>query len=299
MNPVQILKEASELGWRASLGIVIANVRHYGWAATIMKVLRRESVSYNFHRNYERGLERLKSEEVDKSGDVFSRPCILIVGALDLPQCKKYRVLQKVEFFNSIGWACHYAHYMDEPRAISYLQFSTALIFYRVPVTAQMDAYLREATRLGVKTFYDIDDPVFSSEIYGENSNLKHLQAHERTHLLEGAVNYRDAMRKVDNLILSTSYLQKVAASEIGKPAYLWRNLADAATLSMVESLPGAGKDVSSGAVVIGYASGSRAHDEDFRVVCEALAETLRKYENVSLRVIGYLVVPPVLRGFQ
>ncbi|MCB1686981.1 MAG: glycosyltransferase [Halioglobus sp.] len=221
------------------------------------------------------------------------------MGALDLPQCKKYRVSQKVEFFGALGWDCYYSHYNDAARAISYLQISTAVIFYRVPSCAQFDEYLEEAARLGIQTFYDIDDPIFSVDVYAENKNLQHLTTHERTHLLASAEDYHGAMRRADSLILSTSYLQALAQTEFGGRTYLWPNLADSATLSIAQNLD-CEKDLSdASSVTIGYASGSRAHDEDFKVVVPALARVLEMYEHVNLQVIGYAVMPPELHRFS
>jgi glycosyltransferase involved in cell wall biosynthesis len=295
MNFRALLAAAYGLGWRTTLTIVSANVRLYGWSATIKKINRRINSQSNLYRNYIHVLERLNIDSVEKSSLLFGKPSILIVGALDLPQCKKYRVLQKVEYFGSRGWSCYYAHYLDEPRVISYLQIATALILYRVPSIPQMDDYLNESKRLGVKTFYDIDDPIFSEAIYSENWNLSHLEPHERTHLLNSVVLYREAMKKVDFLILSTSYLKELASREFQMPVLLWRNLADEATLSMVEDIIKVKKNVSADPIVIGYASGSRAHDEDFRVVVIALKEMLEKYDRLSLLIIGHATIPPEL----
>jgi glycosyltransferase involved in cell wall biosynthesis len=299
MNPKEFLKNISPFKFRASITMVYANVRLYGWPATLSKIVRRLTVSNNFYRQYLQGLERLEIDTVDNGSLLFSTPRILVVGALDLPQCKKYRVLQKVEYFESVGWACSYAHYLDEPRVISNLQISTALIIYRMPSIPLLDDYLYEAKRLGIKTYYDIDDPIFNQSVYSDNTNLKHLDPSERTHLLSDAVRYREAMTKVDALILSTNYLKILAANEFGKPVFLWRNLADSSTLSMVKECRKARDDKQTDSFVIGYASGSRAHDEDFSVVSKALSTILSLNEHVSLRVLGHVVIPPELQIFE
>jgi glycosyltransferase involved in cell wall biosynthesis len=238
-------------------------------------------------------------ENVSPAATLFGRPSIVIIGALDLPQCKKYRVSQKVEYFQSIGWNCHFCHYSDANRAVSYLQISTALIFYRVPSCAQFSEYLEEAKRLGIATFYDIDDPIFNVDVYKENKNLEHIPAHERAHLLASADDYRGAMKRVDALILSTSYLQQLAQEEFGGRTYLWRNLVDSATLSIVANLGHETVERASQRVTIGYASGSRAHDEDFKTVASALAKILEMHDNVDFQVIGYALMPPELERFK
>ena len=286
-------------GVRASLATVTANVKLYGWTATATKVVKRLGVSNHFYGEYIQGLKRQGIDAVDKSSLVFDTPRIFIVGALDLPQCKKYRVLQKIDYFESIGWSCGYAHYLDDSRVVSNLQISTSVIFYRVPAVSLMHDYINEAKRLGVKTFYDIDDPIFNKGVYSENPNLKHLDSNEREHLLNDVARYRDAMTKVDAILLSTNYLKALTAIEFDKPTFLWRNLADSATLSMVNSCRRSRDDRHTKSIVIGYASGSRAHDEDFNVVSAALCSILSRNENVSLRVLGHVTIPHELLAFK
>ena len=300
MTPKILWQKLSRFKWRTSIATLLANIRMYGWSATIRKVLFRVNLLLDGkYRKSTWGRGQDSFEKVSRAADIFVRPTILIVGALDLPQCKKYRVSQKVEFLQSIGWDCYYTHYNDVPRAISYLQISTALIFYRVPNCAQFREYLEESARLGIKTFYDIDDPIFNTAVYAENKNLEHIEPHERAHLLASAEDYRGAMKAVDALILSTSYLQALAQNDFGGRTYLWRNLADAATISIAENTrcERTGDDLTK--VIVGYASGSRAHDEDFNIAATGVAKILELYEHVELQVIGYAVMPPVLERFK
>lgn len=300
MSPDALLSAIRRVRWRSSVATVLANIRLYGWAPTLRKIAFRAKLFLD--RRYRRvslGRGRQSQDNITAAADVFGSPVVLIVGALDLPQCKKYRVSQKVDYFRSIGWECYFSHYSDAYRALSYMQIATALIFYRVPACAEFDDYLEEARRLGLKTFYDIDDPIFNASVYGENKNLEHIEPDERAHLLGSANDYRSAMLKVDARILSTTYLKELAAADLGGPTYLWRNLVDPATLSIVQQLGPQRADNDRGKVIIGYASGSRAHDEDFRVVVPALAVILESYEHVELHVIGYASIPPELNRFK
>ena len=300
MNPVTLWHALGRVRWRPALAAVLANIRLYGWIATARKIgLRAGRYLGRSYRIPTGGRGGENSEIVSRAADLFGRPAITIVGALDLPQCKKYRVSQKVEFFRSLGWNCYYSHYNDGYRAVSYLQYSTAVIFYRVPDCIEFKHYIDEARRLGMRTFYDIDDPIFNQAVYSENKNLEHIASHERAHLLGSASVYRAAMEKVDALILSTTYLKQLAQEDFGRETYVWGNLADAATLSIVQNVrrEQAGRDETK--IIIGYASGSRAHDADFGVASDALVRVLERYPHVELQIIGYAVMPPVLDRFK
>jgi glycosyltransferase involved in cell wall biosynthesis len=300
MTPKTLWHALRRVRWRPALATVLANIRLYGWIATAKKIAFR--MGRHLDRTYRiptggRGGDG--SEIVSSAADLFGRPAITIVGALDLPQCKKYRVSQKVEFFRSLGWNCYYSHYNDGHRTVSYLQFSTAAIFYRVPDCVEFNHYIEEARRLGMRTYYDIDDPIFNLAVYSENKNLEHIASHERAHLLGSAGAYRTAMKKVDAVILSTTYLKQLAREDFGRETYVWRNLADAALLSIVQNVRREQPARNSAKVVIGYASGSRAHDEDFRIAADALVRILELYEHAELQIIGYAVLPPVFDRFK
>lgn len=300
MNPGTLWHALRRIRWRPALAALLANIRLYGFIATARKiVLRAGRFIDSRYRLPTRGRGGEGSEIVKRAPDLFGRPAITIVGALDLPQCKKYRVTQKVEFFRSRGWSCYYSHYNDAHRTFSYLQFSTAVIFYRVPDGIEFNHCIEEARRLGMRTFYDIDDPIFNQAVYGENKNLEHIAAHERAHLLASAGVYRAAMQKVDAVILSTTYLQELAYADFGRETYVWRNLVDAAILSIAQNVRREQSTGDRAGIRIGYASGSRAHDEDFRVASDALVRVLEQYEDVELQIIGYAVMPPVLERFK
>jgi glycosyltransferase involved in cell wall biosynthesis len=300
MNPGTLWHAMRRVRWRTVIAIVSANIRLYGWVATSRKVRLRMRLFFDArYRKSTAGRVRETNEAVNSAAEVFSRPAVLIVGALDLPQCKKYRVSQKVEYFQSMGWDCYYTHYSDKYRAVSYLQIATALIFYRVPNCAEFNEYIQEAARLGIRTFYDIDDPIFNVAVYSENKNLEHIAPHERAHLIASAGDYLQAMKQVDALILSTAYLQELAHNDFESGTYLWRNLVDSATLSIVQNVRRGRNEGDLSKVIVGYASGSRAHDADFNVASHALASILEVYEHVELQVIGYAVMPPALDRFK
>ncbi|MEO1719621.1 MAG: glycosyltransferase [Pseudomonadota bacterium] len=233
--------------------------------------------------------------------DVFSKSQIAIIGDMNLPQCKKYRMLQKLEILEDANHAATHSHWQDLQRATNLLQLATAAIFYRVPAGPEYTYYLEECRRLGVKVIYDLDDPIFSSEIYKANVNLDFLTLAERTHLLSGCASYLMAMRAADHLIGSTPRICDEMRKLTGRPVTLWRNLIDG------EARHAANRTISnatvqespSDRVQIVYASGSRAHEADFRVIGAPLLAHMEAHENVDLHVIGYLELPDAFEKFE
>jgi len=230
---------------------------------------------------------------------LFGTASIALIADLNLPQCKKYRVMQKVEALRDMGLQAHHSHWQDVPRSVNLMQTATHVIFYRVTGTDLFQSYLGEARRLGLGTSYDIDDPVFDEAVYGANRNLAFLPAAERRHLLSQCGEYLAAMRACDNTIVSTPGLRSLAEARTGKPCYLWRNAVDAETLHAAKlALRDQERQTGKSGVVIGYASGSRAHGADFTVAEDAIIELLKRIANVTLTIAGHHEVSPKLAAF-
>lgn len=107
-------------------------------------------------------------------------------------------------------------------------------------------------------------------------------------------------MVKCDGAIVSTPRLaEEVRKMQMG-PVFLWRNGIDAQTEQAIEyAAKNANRPVSVKAgdpLRIVYASGSRAHEADFRTVSDAVLELMQKHANVELHIIGYLELP---EGFE
>jgi glycosyltransferase involved in cell wall biosynthesis len=246
--------------------------------------------------------ELLEQERIDElatpSEKLFNGPLVAIIAELSLPQCKKYRVMQKMEILDRLGVRHDYAAWQDSARAMDLLQYATVAIFYRVPSSEQFSVYLKECHRLGVKTLYDIDDPVFSSAIYAANANLGHLEVAERASLINGCEQFLSAMKQCDHLVGSTPSICRLMGSEAGREALLWRNLLDTETQRFAQR-SGLQEGTVRNAVKIGYASGSRAHEADFRTITRIIVHILEHYAQVELHILGHLNLPDELARFK
>lgn len=243
------------------------------------------------------------TEPTRSAGGVFRSPTVAIIADLNLPQCRKYRVMQKLESMEHMGIRVYFSHWQDTPRSMDMLQTATSAIFYRVQNGGLLESYLAECRRLKITTAYDIDDPIFSRRIYEKNENLNFLTSAEKRSLLESTELYRQALEKCDVAIVSTPRMAQEVEEICLKPAYVWRNAVDQETAAAVQlSISHIGRTsdaLPSKTVTIAYASGSRAHEADFRVVEQALGRILREYPDTRLSVIGHLKLPDSLRVYE
>ena len=269
--------------------------------ATFRKVLAqlsRSETSFDIER-YTRWFERHDIESTSKAGEVLTEPVVAILGALDIPQCKKYRVLQKVEYFSRRDICCEYSDYRDIKRAFSLMQLATVVIFYRIPRGPESDALIGEAQRLGISTYYDIDDPIFDQNAYRANRNLDALPPAERDALLAQTASYRQIMEQVGQVVVSTEEMRELAQRELTlRSVLVWPNLIDGATLNVIEQLPPP-TDKKVDEVLLGYFSGSRAHDADFELIVKSLVELFCLHRGLRLFLGGYAPVPEGLEVYE
>ena len=286
-------------GFLYSIRQTIQSYRHNGFVFTINKI--KEKLFFLNENDLlcstNKWLGKYGIHEKSTIGKtLFSRTTVVIIGALDLPQCKKYRVCQKIELFGNLDIGCNISDYRDIPRCFRLLQLATHVIFYRVPYNSNYKAFLNECRRLGIYTFYDIDDPVFDKKVYLANTNIEFLEEKEKKQLLVNSELYFRAIQQVDKVFVSTPELKKLIEYNIKKPAIIWRNLVDSTGESNAVRLNYARKlECNEKEVVLGYFSGSRAHEADFRVIELALLKTLEQYKSSKLIISGYLELPSSL----
>jgi len=232
----------------------------------------------------------------------FKSPKIALIADLNLDQCKKYRVLQKYEACLNSDIEIEFCHWLDQPRALNMMQLATHVIFYRIPDHEISEAYLNEARRLNLSIIYDLDDPIFNVDVYKTNTGLDFISRAEKLHLLKSSRDYARFMHKCDILISSTPDLKTLMENDFNKPVYLWRNLVDAETHSAAAralNVRQKTRNNKQDTFIIGYMSGSRSHEANFRTANHAIAKIMAEHDHVEMKVVGYLEIPKELEPFK
>lgn len=219
------------------------------------------------------------------------RRSVLIIAELSVPQCAKYRVWQKQEHFNRIGWPCVVVDWHETEAAFSSLQMCTEVIFYRVPARPSVLELVAEARRLGLRPFWEVDDLIFDEPLYRRNSNLATLAPSLRDEVLAGIRLYRQAMLACGRGIASTPVLAQCMRDAGMAEAACIENALDDETLSAAVSLRRE-RDVTIEAPVIVYGSGTKTHDADFATAAPAIERLMQAHPTLRVRIIGDLSLP-------
>ncbi|WP_093995205.1 glycosyltransferase [Octadecabacter ascidiaceicola] len=214
--------------------------------------------------------------------DKDSRRFIAIIGDLNLPQCRKYRVEQLAEFWAGQGVACEFAHFQDLPRVTRLLTRATHMIEYRLQSSPVTEMIRYEARRLRLPIMYDIDDPLFSISAYETYGNMGVLDPAMKTHFVAEAPRYLAMMNGADMVSVSTPQLAQHCRLFTERPVHVRRNFADDATLMMgAAAMKARNKD--DGVFRVGFASGSQGHEADLASIFEPLE---RFFEGNAHRLV-------------
>lgn len=215
-------------------------------------------------------------------------PRIALIGDLNLPQCRKYRIEQLASFWNAQGVPCDYSHYEDFHRSIRLMQQATHLCEYRLQSNALTNMYRYEARRLGLPVLYDIDDPLFSVPAYATYGNMQVVDPGLLVHFIGEAPHYAAMMTSADLVTLSTPALAEHARTFTDKPVYVRRNFADADTLSDGAAAQTRAEAQRDGLFRLVFASGSQGHEADFALIREPVTDFVTADPARRLLILGH-----------
>lgn len=222
---------------------------------------------------------------------------ILLIDGVEniIPQCTRYRVLNKAEQLRKHGFAVKVVNLSDFQ--LSMAQNASHIIIYRSPISPELLRLCHLAKEYGKPVFFDIDDLVFDTVYTDQLSYTQGLNSVEKGNYDAGVRNYGYMLENCDGAITSTNQLQEELKKYQSK-VLLNRNLASDDLIAISSQYI---KDYSqaSGIVKIGYFSGSISHNENFELIKPAIKQLLKRYSNVQLHIVGILDIPKDMKPFE
>lgn len=222
---------------------------------------------------------------------------ILLIDGVEniIPQCTRYRVLNKAEQLRKHGFAVKVVNLSDFQLLMA--QNASHIIIYRSPISPELLRLCHLAKEYGKPVFFDIDDLVFDTVYTDQLSYTQGLNSVEKGNYDAGVRNYGYMLENCDGAITSTNQLQEELYKYQSK-VLLNRNLASDDLIAISSQYI---KDYSqtSDIVKIGYFSGSISHNENFELIKPAIKQLLTKYSNVQLHIVGILDIPQDMKPFE
>ena len=233
---------------------------------------------------------------VNKFKDIPRDQYILLIDGVEniIPQCTRYRVLNKAEQLRKHGFAVKVVNLSEFQ--LSMAQNASHIIIYRSPISPELLRLCHLAKDYEKPVFFDIDDLVFDTVYTDQLSYTQGLDPVEKGNYDAGVRNYGYMLENCDGAITSTNQLQEELKKYQSK-VLLNRNLASDDLIAISSQHI---KDYSqpSDIVKIGYFSGSISHNENFELIKPAIKQLLKKYSNVQLHIVGILDIPKDMKPF-
>ncbi|TNE65704.1 MAG: glycosyltransferase family 1 protein [Alphaproteobacteria bacterium] len=225
---------------------------------------------------------------------------VCIFADLSLPQCRHYRVEQKVEQLAAAGIRARVVDQADlADTTLADADGCDRAIIYRLPYVPKVQALYARLRAAGVPILYEIDDLLFDETLFpGPPSDYgADLDAAEYHELLILPPLYLAALQAADGAIASTPALaDAMQARNSGKPVFLHENGLDRAHRAAM-ALPRPARRP--GRVRLFYGSATRALQSDLDAAANAaLAPLMADRADVDLVLAGHADLPACLAPF-
>ena len=227
---------------------------------------------------------------------------IALLGNEGLPQCRHYRVEQKEQQLAAAGFEVR-RYPMDDVEAfIRSLIGARIAIFYRVQATPAIIRAILTARQMGIPTYYEIDDLIFSQDDYPASyaNYQSEISLDDYRGLQFSVPLFRFAMSLCDRAIASTpALLEQMKPIVRGHDGILLRNGLDSRNSTMIALGCRSERPVGS-RVRIFYGSGTLAHGADFSdIAVPALERLMNNCLNVDLVLVGHVPHDPRLEIYR
>lgn len=160
-------------------------------------------------------------------------------------------------------------------------------VFHRAPYWSPYVELVKELRNRGSIIVYDIDDLVFDESAIPYIDGYRLLPDDARQGFLNGLRAYRDFILNADMCTTTTSFLAD-QIRKLGCPTFRVRNAISIENIETFESI-GYKRSGRPSPFVVGYYSGTRTHQADFRVAAPALIRFMQENDDVVFRIVGEL----------
>lgn len=174
-------------------------------------------------------------------------------------------------------------HEVDEINNVS-LEEVTACLFIRTPLTPTVRTFIERLKSLGVVVLADFDDLIFRPELLYLFDGINYLSNSERELFIERASQFQEMVKIADYIIVTTLPLANQAI-RFNKQVKIIKNYPLEITRNA--SILTKNKKCNADKFIIGYYSGTLTHQADFRQCASVLANLMKKYNEVELRIVG------------
>lgn len=232
------------------------------------------------------GVEAYASENAKEWIPADTRLDVLyVIGCTD-GESKRYRVFNQTEVLRDAGYCVSaiLEPMLDSIRA--HRITARNVVIFRAADGPQWESFLSYIKSAGTRIVFDVDDLVFIPEMIPFHRAFHEIPPEEQKCYIRGVHGYRSLLLKSDICTVSTPYLA-TKVEELGKPVAVVPNTLNKAQLGLAEQIQNDKPE--NGTVNIGYFSGSKTHNVDFKACEAALQRVMEAHPECRITIGGYL----------
>ncbi len=212
----------------------------------------------------------------------------------------RYRCYNFTEaLYNSKNYDISYFLCSEIPLILKHIKLIDLIIFQRTSWTKDVENLIYLAKYNNIKIVYDMDDLLYKIDYIPMfiNNICQNFCTENISLYLSIAGAYELVANKCDAFITTTPFLQKKLKQDFNKPTFVIPNFLN--NEQMLENdyiLVKRKYDKSK--FIIGYFSGSPSHKGDFHSVENDLIRLLDTYNNIYLKIVGFMELTGKLREY-
>jgi len=168
------------------------------------------------------------------------------------------------------------------------------IIWYRLPLSLELQREIEKIKRLKRKVIFSIDDLLFDLDSIKSQSWLYRMYPDDREKFLNNVLDIKKFIKKSDLVIVTTDQLAHEINKIIKAPVLIHRNGYSSNELSIADKY----YHMWPGIFNIGFFSGSQTHDDDLQIIATVIARLFDEYSQLKLHLGGRINLPNSLIPF-
>lgn len=161
--------------------------------------------------------------QTTKKGNGIAKD-ILFINGCGLPHPQRYRVDHQIEQLESCGLTVEKVFY--ENVDLSQIKFYRGFVFFRCPITDEIEEFIKKAHYFNKTCFFDIDDLVINTKYTNQIPFVAAMEKEDKENYDDGVIRMEKTLKLCDYLITSTPALARELKKNYDKEVLTNRNVA-------------------------------------------------------------------------
>lgn len=175
------------------------------------------------------------------------------------------------------------------------------VILQRAKWSFELESFIHILRKKRIKIVYDMDDLIYHTKYVPKYLNsIGDYREFSIDVFFALAKRYEMIASICDFFIVTTEGLKNHIKEDFNKPVWILENFLNLEQENISQRIVLEKKNAYSGdKFIIGYFSGSNSHQRDLEIVESAIIKLMEEYENIYLKVVGYMTLDDKLEDLK